>query len=224
MKMEGSPESLLLALASQDEIMGFENFTGEVSAVSEQLLEVDAGIFVQKHTGDSWSKFVTKGGLNEPIDAISNKFVPLLALQRVKWGYINGAQLDQLHLLLCNWLLLHLHWLLIHLTCACDRRLWHSHCSGLWFVVIKLLLLLRSTLLLLLILVVLHTSSCLASSTLLATASTPRVLFVSSVIICRILLCVALVLLHWLHSLHLLAVEVPVLILLNIDQLKDVVN
>lgn len=216
---------LLLLLTAQDKVVGFIDLTGEVLAVCKQVLEIDTRIIVQKHTGDSWSVIFPKSCLDMSINTISNKFVLGLSLEGAELAYVNWGQLNELHLRLSNWLLL-LH-LLLHLLWIYLSWYWwlrHVHrLLGLVAILLLLALLLIWILLLVhLVLTLFIAASVLTSSTTLLASSTPVVIFVSSVVISHILLIhVALSRLHWLHLLHL--VDIPVLILLQVNELEDVI-
>jgi hypothetical protein len=201
--------------------MGFEDFACEVGTVSQKLFEVNTCIVIQKHTSNSWSVIITKSGLNVAIDAVSNKFVSLISLKRCERGDVNWLQVDHLHL--SCWLLLHLLW---------SRLSWWLRHA--WLL---LLLSLRSSLvvvlslsILIIVLTLVIVTSVLATSTTSAatpvstTATSSVVVFVSSVVISHVLILMVLpsLVLHMV-LLH-LAVITSLLVLLNVDQLKNVVD
>lgn len=88
---QGLTTCSILFLTRKNEIVGFVHLTGEVAAIREQCLEVDASVVVQKHTGDSWSILVSESCLDVSVDAISNEFISCLSLKGVEWGNINTA-------------------------------------------------------------------------------------------------------------------------------------
>lgn len=169
--------------------MGFIDFACEVGAISQKLFEINACIVIQKHTSNSWSKIITKSGLNVAIDAVSNKFVSLISLKGSKRGDVDWLQVDQLHL--SCWLLLHLLW------SSLSRWLRHAR--------LLLLLTLRSSLvivlslsILIIVLTLVIVTSVLATSTTSTSASVSTtttssvVVFVSSVVISHVLILMVL--------------------------------
>lgn len=186
--------------------MSLINFAGEVCAVSQQRLKVNTGIVIQKHTSNSWSKFVTECGLDVAVNTVSNEFVSLSSLKIRERRNINRLQVDDWHL--SCWLLLHLlrsslnllwglllhSWLLLHLRVS--------------LVVVLSLSVLIIVLTLVVMTSVLATSTTSALTSLSSTATASVVVFVSSVVVSHVLILMvlpSLVLLHWV-LLHLVVI------------------
>ena len=84
---------LLLLKTVHEKCVSFCNSTSEVLTVREQLLEVH-DIFVQKHTGNSWSVLFTISLLDDSKDVVSNKVVPICTLKLIQLLKIDLRKLD----------------------------------------------------------------------------------------------------------------------------------
>lgn len=211
---------MLRLLAVQNELMSLEDLSGEVRTVRKKLLEVNTGIVIQKHTSNSWSVFVTEGGLNVAVDAVSYEFVFSCTLKVIERSDINWLrEVNHLHLWCCWLLLLHLLLVNLSLWLLWLRHAWLPHVLSL-VVIVTLVLSLVIVLAGLVVFIVVTTSS---SATSVASSIASVVVLSSSVAVSHVLIRIAsLVRLHLWHLLHL--VDIPVLLLLNIDKLNDVLN
>ena len=189
------PQSSLLLLlgALDEEVVGLVHLGSEVVGICEELLEVD-DLFVEEHTGKSWSELFTDCHLDDSVDVVTDEVALLLSgSEGLECGHVNLRQLEE-------WLLwsslrsLTLSWWLL----AWSWRLWHSGHTWLLLIhplfVIAILLLLRliAVLLLWVLLIRLVTipvmaTSVLTSVTTSVSSSTSVVISVSHLILVVVL-------------------------------------
>jgi hypothetical protein len=192
--------------------MGFIDFASKVFVVRQELLEINSGILIKKHTSNSWSKLFSKGLLNKSVDAVSNELRDLLTCQGFKWGDVDLRQLDKLlihlNLLWCSWLLLlHVHLLWINLSLVLHWWLRHSSHIHLTTLLIHSLssLLIRIMLLIHVLIIVVITSTLLiitTSALAISSTSSSLLVWLISVIVVPVLLCATLVLVWNSHLIH----------------------